>query len=463
MPEIHQLLQNLRTPLHFTGVGGTGMSALAQLRAFAGGAVTGSDRAFDRGEMCEERAALAQAGVRIVPQDGSGVLGAAAVVVSTAIENDVADAAAARAAGVPILHRADLLAAYVEGDSVGVAGTSGKSTVTAMTFEILARAGRDPGLVTGGRLLSLMRAGKYGNAAAGRGPLVFEADESDGSLVKHAPHAAVVLNLHKDHMEEARVIEQFTTFASRTRGPLVVSDDPGLGALRERATLVFGFGDDLPRDAIAGEALALGPDHCAFTARGVRFRVPFPGAHVAFDALAAAGTAHAIGVDLATCAAALAEFGGVHRRFETIGERRGVVVIDDFAHNPEKVAAAIRAAQDRAGARGRVVALFQPHGYAPMRFFRNELAAAFASALRPADRAFVLPVFFAGGTAVRDLTERDLADDAARLGAPVEPIGARDEAPARVSAIAREGDIVLSMGARDPALPALARAIVAAL
>ncbi len=460
-PGSHSAVESaLRDPgarFHFVGVGGTGMSALAQYRAFAKAKVSGSDRSFDQGLMVEERQSLERLGVTLHTQDGSGVDGAAVVVISTAIEASIPDIAKAKALGLPILHRADLLAMHVAGPSMAIAGTSGKSTVTAMAFEILRAAGRDPGLITGGRILGLMRQGHYGNAWHGSGPVVVEADESDGSLVKHAPQTGVLLNLHRDHMEPSLVLEQFRTFRNRVRGEFAVSDDPELFEFQPGA-LVFGFSDDAD---VRGTDVRQGRDGARFTIDGVEFFVPHPGLHNVWNAIAATAAARAIGIPLEVAAGALAEFSGVHRRFEIVGNAGGVEVVDDFAHNPQKVAAVIEAAKARSR---RVIACFQPHGFQPMRFLRDELTRAFASALREDDEIHFAPIFFAGGTVAKDISSEMLIDDIRRLGAKHAFVAKEREGFVDyVARNATEGDVVLVLGARDPTLPSFARAIAAAL
>jgi UDP-N-acetylmuramate--alanine ligase len=205
---------------HYAGLAGSGMSALAQFQAMMGGRVSGSDRAFDRGERAELRTQLERLGIEIMPQDGSGVTGdCAALIVSTAVEEKVADFAAARAENIPIVHRSELLAHFVASyRTVAVSGTSGKSTVTAMVFEILEGAGRDPSVITGGDLRLLQARGLPGNAFAGGSDLlVVEADESDGSLVRYAPAVGVILNLQRDHKEMGEVAAMFAVLRARSR------------------------------------------------------------------------------------------------------------------------------------------------------------------------------------------------------------------------------------------------------
>lgn len=443
--------------LHFTGAGGSGMSALAQFAA-GDGPVSGSDRGFDQGRNPGGRALLEKAGVRVVPQDGAGVAGAAAVVYSTAVEDDVPDIREARRLGIPLLHRSELLAHYVgEKRTLAFTGTSGKSTSVAMAFEILRGAGRDPSVLTGGELRALQTQGLWGNAwAGGSDILVIEADESDGSLVRYSPAVGVVLNLQKDHKAMEEVAAMFATFRSRVREAFCVGDAPNLADLAEGA-LVFGAG---PGAALRCEDVAEDRDGCAFTVRGVRFRLPVPGLHNVENALAAMAGCLSLGVPLEAMAAPLAAYSGVARRFQSLGSAGGVEVVDDFGHNPAKVAASLRTARTRAG---RVLAVFQPHGFGPLRFLREEFIAAFAEGLRPGDLFWMLDVFYAGGTVTRDISSAEVAAAIAARGAQAFHAPSREWLVEKLAATAKPGDLVLVMGARDPSLTDLAKAILARL
>ena len=444
--------------LHFAGVGGSGMSALAQF-ALGQGPVSGSDRGFDQGGNARGRALLEKAGVVVVPQDGLGVgEDCAAVVYSTAVEDQVPDLAQARRLGVPLLHRSELLAHYVaEHRTLAISGTSGKSTAVAMAFEILKGVGRDPSVITGGEVIALQAQGLWGNAwAGGSDLLVIEADESDGSLVRYHPAVGVILNLQKDHKACAEVAVMFGTFRNQVREALCVGDAPNLAEFASGATV---FGASAGAD-LRCEELAAGPGGCAFTVRGVRFRLPVPGVHNVENAMAALAGCLALGVRLEACVAPLAAFQGVARRFQLLGTARGVDVVDDFGHNPAKVAASLRTAQARAG---RVLAVFQPHGYGPLRFLRADFVSAFARELRPQDRLWMLDVFYAGGTVVRDITSGEVVEEIRALGAQACHAPSRDWLVAVLAAEAREGDLILVMGARDPSLTELAGTILARL
>ena len=445
---------------HYAGLGGSGMSALAQYQAMKGGRASGSDRAFDRGERTVAREQLERLGIRIWPQDGSGLADpadpAAALVVSTAVEEQVPDVAKARALGIPIVHRSELLASFVAGQrTIAVAGTSGKSTVVAMIFEILRGTDRDPGVITGGDLVTLQEAGLWGNAWAGRSDwLVVEADESDGSLVRYEPAIGVILNLQRDHRELEEVAAMFTTFAQRTRGTVVVGE--ALAPSFPRAQ-VFGTG----RAATTrGERVELGPDSSRFEIEGVSFTLPVPGRHNVENALAAIAACRAAGVELAAMPEPLARFRGVGRRFQALGRAGGVEVVDDFAHNPAKIEAAIATAHGRAR---RVLAVYQPHGYGPTRFLRADFVRTFSTALAPTDRLWMLEVFYAGGTASRDFSAADIVAEIAARGTLAEFAPSREALVERVAAEARAGDLVLVMGARHPSLTALGRSILEAV
>ena len=280
-----------------------------------------------------------------------------------------------------------------------------------MVFEALRGAGLDPGLLTGGDLALLQNQGFKGNAWVGRDWLVIEADESDKSLVHYAPEIGVILNLHRDHYEAAEVLEVFETFRRQVREAVILGSDAALASPPRRADRHVrrrpGRGPpDRGRDSDPGR-------EARSASRESRSTLGIPGRTTSLNAAAALAACRAAGADLARAAAALARFRGVARRFEIVARRDGVEVVDDFAHNPAKVAAALATARERSS---RVLAFFQPHGFAPMRFMRAELAAAFAAGQRPQDRLFLPEIFYTGGTAVRDLSSRDLCADVAALG-----------------------------------------------
>lgn len=441
--------------VHFIGICGSGMSALAQHRAMGGDVVTGSDRLLDRGETQAALAAFKALGIKVFPQDGSGLLADMdECVVSTAIEDDNPDLLRAKALGVAVIHRADALAREVAaGPCLAIAGTSGKSTVAGMVFEILAHAGRDPSLITGAPLRRLAGDGHLGNAWRGKGPLVIEADESDGTLPKYASSLGLVLNVGKDHKEVPEILGLFTAFAARCGRAVVNADQPLLAPLVRASGYGFAAGD------LRGGDLVFDGASCAFSVRGTRFALNHPGRHNAENALAAAAICLEAGVSLGDSAAALRVFSGVSRRFERVGASAGVEVIDDYAHNPDKVRAVLAAAKARAK---RVLVLFQPHGFAPTRFLKADFVAAFSEALEAEDRLWVLDIYYAGGTAAKDVSAADIAGPVAARGRHARS-GPREKAADEAAAEARPGDLVLVLGARDPGLSAFARGLLSRL
>lgn len=408
--------------IHLVGIGGVGMSALAQAYLDAGFAVTGADRALGApGPRPGVLAALARQGVRLFPDDGSGVgAGTARVVVSTAIEETNRDLRRARAHGLPVVHRAAALAELLTPRRlVAVAGTCGKSTVTAILGHLLAESGFDPVVVNGAQVVGWDAGGtRVGSARKGAGAYaVAEVDESDKSLVAFRPYAAVVTNASADHYPKAEMDAVFDAFVRGVPGPVV----------------------DGRRTPITPSAVAR--------------TIPLPGEHNAVNAECALRMAAALGADPARLAAAIRTFPGVERRLQRVGTCGGAAVYDDYAHNPEKLHAMLATLQ-AAYPKG-VAVVWRPHGYAPLRKTLEALAAMFRAALRPCDELLVLPVYDAGGTAERALNSDALV---ARLDAsPVRLVEDLEDAEARLRTHAPAFGALVVAGARDPGLPVLAR------
>ena len=441
--------------IHFVGVAGTGMSALAQIHALSGATVTGSDRLADHGALGETRRRLEAAGIKIFPQDGSALKPAVSrVVVSTAIEADNADLKRAAELNLRVVHRADELAALAQSRrTIAVAGTSGKSTVAAMVFHILEASGRAPGLAAGANLPALRRKGLLGNAWRGESNLlVMEADESDGTLTRYKPWLGVLLNMSKDHKDTSELAELFVRFKAQCESFVVNADAPNLAAFHSGG-LTFGFF----AGQLRGAGLELTADGSRFRVEDVNFYAPIPGRHNAENALAAAAVCKVIGVSLEESAFALRGYEGVGRRFERVGRAGGIEVIDDFAHNPEKVRAALSAARLRAK---RALVVFQLHGFAPARFLKEELIKTFAECLGPEDRLWLPDIYYVGGTAAKDISAQDYASRLAAAGLKAGYAPRRDAIIDEIAREARPGDMVLVMGARDASLSEFAARIL---
>jgi len=441
---------------------------MAQLVASLGAEVTGSDRNHDRGIVLPWFEHLRAAGVRLIPQDGSGVHpGLTAVVHSSAVEPGNPDIRRAEELGVPRIPRGPFLARLANPSrTLAVAGTSGKSTITAMTAHVLVATGLDPTFLGGGAAVALEGALPPGSLRVGGGEwFVLETDESDGSVAEFAPAVATIANLSRDHKEPEVVAGYFAALLAGTREAAVLNaGDPGLATLRPPPALHVLYtaveGDEAwTRPGLVARDLRLSPDQVEFDLSGTRVRVPFPGRATVENALLAVASAVLAGVSVPDAAAALEGFAGVRRRFERIGAAGGVEVFDDFAHNPVKIRAAIEALRPR----GALWLYYQPHGYGPTRFFRDELIEAFRGALRPGDRLLLAPIYDAGGTANRNIRSEDLAEPLARAGVQATVVADRAAAADAIARGVRPGDRVVVMGARDDTLPLYARSLLGVL
>ncbi len=453
---------------HFSGVGGSGMAPMAQLVASLGARVTGSDRNLDRGVSLPWFDHLRAAGVRLVPQDGSGVTpDLDAVIHSTAVEPQNPDIRRACELSVERIRRGSFLARFADHRrTLGIAGTSGKSTVTAMAAHILVRSGLDPSFLGGGAAVDLAGATAPGSLRVGASEwFVVETDESDGSVAEFHPAFATLANLSRDHKELDVVAGFLTAFLAQTaEGAVLHAGDPGLARVsRPRSLPVLTVALEGSPVWVEAELIAcrlrLEADAVRFEVAGHPVRVPFPGLATAENALLAIGTAVVAGIPIPEAAGALESFAGVRRRFERIGTAGGVEVFDDFAHNPVKIRAAIEALRPA----GSLWIYYQPHGYGPTRFFRDELIASFRATLRPGDHLLLAPIYDAGGTADRSIRSEDVAEPLRAGGAAADVLPTREAAARAVVAGARPGDRVVVMGARDDTLALFARSLLTAL
>ncbi len=381
---------------------------------------------------------IEDAGIELVPQDGTGVRDASVVVCSTAIEPDNPDLLEARRRDVPVEHRAECLAGLLKGRKlVGITGTSGKTTVTAMIGWILEQSGRDPWVINGGIVKAWAGPGLAGNVRRGSGGVwVVELDESDRSLLRFQPSCAVITNASRDHFDLEQTNDLFDRFKSMVKGPVVD------GRL---------IGKDLFDD------LVLTADCSEFTYRDCRFKLPCPGLYNVYNACLAVNLCLMIGVEVVASAEAMSNFPGVHRRMEVAGRCRGIVVIDDFAHNPAKIEAAWNAVAPYCR---RLLAVWRPHGFGPLRSMREDLVKLFSRLCRKDDRLYLLPVYYAGGTAGAEEDSDVLAELLRRRGVNVANVESLEAIARTLASTAESGDVALIMGARDPDLPAVARKVI---
>jgi UDP-N-acetylmuramate--alanine ligase len=459
--EMDLLAMARQAPIHFMGVCGAGMSALAEYVVRAGGSATGCDAKVEMAP-----AALSELGATLTQGHGAEhVEGVSAVVATAAVPARHPELEAARARGIPVLKRAVALGALVNpGRVIAVAGTHGKTTTTGMIGSTLADAGLDPTAFVGGRV-----PGWRGGLRSGGRLFVVEADEYDRSFLALRPDVAVVTNLEPDHMEIYGELESLYDAFVEFLAPVpddgliaICTDDTGAAAVAERVgddrVLSYGMGGAA---RLRADGIVAAPDHTRFSAaqdgRDLgEFRIPAPGHHNVRNALATLAVALHVGVDPDAVRRGLSRFGGIERRFQQLGEHGGIVVINDYAHHPTEVAATLAAARERFPDR-RVVAVFQPHLYTRTR----DLWRSFGQALAAADAVWATDVFPAREEPIEGVTGQLVADAARRAGGPVvyrpEIDGIADELAGWLEA----GDVCVLMGAGD--IDAHAHALAARL
>ena len=426
------------------------MSGIAELLANLGYEVSGSDAR--RSDVTER---LERLGVRIaVGHDARNVGVVDVVVTSSAIRPDNPELAEARARSIPVIPRAEMLAELMRlRYGIAVAGAHGKTTTTSMIALVLDRAGLDPTAVIGGRLSAF-----GSNARLGKGDyMVAEADESDRSFLKLSPSIAVITNIDHEHMESYgtwdNLQQAFADFADKVPfyGAVIACiDDVPVRELTTRLTRrVISYGLDAGDVAGIDMRLQAFGSSCTVVQRSANSRerlgelhLTVPGRHNVLNALAATAVGLEVGVPFTKIAAALGEFRGAERRFQTRGEANGVLVVDDYGHHPTEIAAVLAAA--KAGIGRRVIAVFQPHRYTRT----QQLLREFGPAFREADAIVLTDIYAAGEPPIEGITIEALTD-AVRASAqvPVQLVKALDDLPAAVAAICRPGDLVITLGA----------------
>jgi UDP-N-acetylmuramate--alanine ligase len=443
-------LNEFKNPF-FIGIAGTGMSALAQYLQGIGKNVSGSDRYFKEGEFNETKDKLEAEGIKCFLQDGSGINDRTdLVVVSTAIEDTVYEVQKAKQLNISIIKRSELLALIAESKkTIAVGGTSGKSTTTAMLFAILEHAGMQPSIISGAGLTSIIKEGKIGNAKVGKGDwLVIEADESDGSIIHYKPEIGLLLNIDKDHKEIESLMEIFTVFKNNSKKFVVNRSHSLATRLSQNINTDFSIDEEI-RAGYTANGFKQSGFNIQYSIFDVQFSINAIGRHNMENAVAAASVAHQIGVELQTSADALKNYEGIYRRSQVYGNKNGVWLIDDYAHNPVKCAASIMACQPVAQ---KVIAWFQPHGYAPTKFLRNDFVDEIAKALRPVDEIWMSEIFYAGGTTTKDISSNDLVNDLKAKGANAFFVENRNDLVSSVRSHLTDNCVLLLMGARDPSL-----------
>lgn len=431
------------------------MSALAQLAKAKGFAVKGSDRGFDRGNNQILMQKLKSQNVELFPQNGTGLAKGDTLVVSTAVEDTIPDVKAAKELNCEILHRSQLLANFFNSSKgIAVGGTSGKSSVTAMVGHILTECGIDPTVVNGAVMPQFNSDTMHGNVRCGdSNVMVIEADESDGSIVNYRPFIGILNNISKDHktLEELNLL--FTTFVDNCQHVVYNINCPEVAKVQLHENVVS-YG-------IENSEADFNAENLKRTSQGVEFQInkltvtlPVLGAHNVENALSAIATASLLGVALEDSAKAMTIYAGIERRMQFIGEVNDIQVIDDFAHNPDKIRAVIQALKTD---ENRLIVFWQPHGFGPVKFLKNEFVDSFVKNTNENDLIVMPEIYYAGGSADKSVSAKDLIDEIGKSGRNAQFVPNRANIPNFIKNEAKAGDTVLLLGARDVTLAAFAK------
>ncbi|MBP5638281.1 MAG: hypothetical protein J6X55_02310 [Victivallales bacterium] len=462
------------------GIGGIGVSGLAQLLVSQGYSVAGSDRGLDDSSKAHLYGKLQVQGIRLYPQDGSGISAEhpAVLVISAAVEAGNPDLRAAE--GIPVVHRARALAQTLDRTGaiqIAIAGTCGKTSVTGWIADALHQLGHRIVMVNGGYCLDAESASLPGNYFADPNPefTVAEIDESDKSLSVFTPDFGVLLNIGNDHYSIDELQDVFRGFLSKcSRGITVLNELKELASncsvpistfapeVQDKAIPLRDNswpGSRFVFDHLISQDKAVSPRGYSSDASGITFSAgdditihsSQSGRHSALNACAVFALLKQLPINASDqeLAAAIGHFGGIRQRFEVVGKNaNGIPVVNDYAHNPEKLEAAIAAAHERFGSP--ILAIFQPHGFQPLRNMREPLSQMLPDMLQSGDQLLLLPVFYAGGTAAFSPTSNEVADEFKRLGLPVEAVS-REDARTIADTVA-DASCILVMGARDASL-----------
>ena len=459
---------NQNAQYFFCGIGGSGMLPLALILRGKGYTVEGSDRALDQGRLAPKFEFLRSRGIALHAQDGSGLTRKQQVLVtSAAVEDNVPDVQSARRLDLPMMRRAELLADIFNASpqSIAVGGTSGKSTTTGMIGWMLHAVGHKPTIMNGAVMKNFTGPGNpFASAVVDSGEtFVSEVDESDGSITLYRPRIAVVTNISLDHKSMVELRALFDNFVSKAQTPILNLDNAETKALAAGASGALTFSQtNILADLFAGH-LQPTPDGISFevsereTGQCLAVNMKLPGAHNVSNALAALCAVRAVGVPLGQAVEALESFAGIKRRFEIVGTKHGITIIDDFAHNPDKISATFNTLHNHPG---RLIVMFQPHGFGPLRLMHKELVACFAHELADPDILIMPDPAYYGGTTTRTFGSEDIIrgiSDAGRIAYYIEK---RDDCAEKILKLAKPGDRIVIMGARDDTLSEFASSIL---
>ncbi len=465
----------------FCGIGGSGMLPLAMILKAQGHIVAGSDRSLDQGRTPAKFDDLRAQGIHLFPQDGSGIDSSDQILIaSAAVEDTVPDVAAALHHGAKRLSRAEMLATLFNAAPlpIGVAGTSGKSTTTAMLAWIFHALGQAPTVMNGAVMKNFLpesgglaesdapatSTGALASALIDDGaPFISEIDESDGSIALFTPKIALVNNISLDHKSMDELRDLFGSFVAKSNAAILNLDNDETRGLAKSQngnleTVTYSL-NETSADFLALD-ITSHPDGVAFSLRApgsnemIPAKLKIPGRHNVSNALAAIAAAHHAGLSVDAIVDALSAFEGVKRRLEFVGEKNGIFVYDDFAHNPDKITASLSTLHEFTG---RLLLLFQPHGFGPIRHMKEEFIDCFATHLDAEDILFMPEPLYFGGTTDKSVSSSDIVNGVARKGRTAVSCKTREAGGDELLKNARSGDRIVVMGARDDTLSIFAQ------
>jgi len=455
--QYHINMQGKPLKIFFSGIGGSGVSAIAGFMADKGHTIFGSDRAFDRNPGNQLKKIFQSTGITILPQDGNGLDGSFDLAVfSTAVEPDHPEAIKVRSLGIPLKTRPEYLADITRSFStIAVAGTSGKSTTSGLLAFLMKKLGLGPNFLGGGRVKQFRSFSNPGNFLTGDSDhLVIEACESDGTIVNYTPQHTIILNLDLDHHTIDKTAQMFEILMKNTKGKIFINaDDLNLQKITKENAITFSIYN---LSHYKADAVRYQPFCTDFSVRGTKFSLSLPGEYNLYNALSCIAFLSEIGISRGNIASVLPDFQGIERRFDihlNDGER---LVIDDYAHNPHKISSFMKTMKNQ---REKICYIFQPHGFGPTRLMKKEYIKAFKENLRDTDHLILLPIYYVGGTASKDISSNDLADGIRSSGKSVEVIEKREDIIKRIN----EFKTYVVFGARDETLSGFATAIAGAL
>lgn len=439
----------------FCGVGGSGMSPLAQTMLSLGHTVKGSDRSYDQGKTLQKFEALKKLGIGIHPQDGSGVKQGDIIVASTAVDDrdKIPDIEKARELGLTIMKRSELLADVFNASQTGVAigGTSGKSTVTAMVGHILKQVGKQPTVVNGAPMKNSTDG--LGNVILGgnRDLTVIEADESDGSIAGYTPSVATLLNIGEDHKSLDELYKLFGDFVGKASiGSVINLDCTHSAKVKQYAHNVHTFSTENETADFYAENITPTATGSVFNVQKKPVKLSVPGKHNVANALAALATVTHLNIALKDAITALESFSGVKRRLETLGVKNDITVIDDFGHNPDKITASLNTLNEH---NGRFILIFQAHGFTPAKNMKDDLIQIISRHLKPEDMFIMPEIYYAGkGHVNRSISSKDIIEPIQKNGVQAHFFEERRDVKDFILANAKSGDRIVIMGARDDTL-----------